>query len=232
MATGAQCQRQPALASGVASATPTSPTHLKRAVIASRMTALVNHDGVDWDALEKAWQKNANAQAQAAKAQSAQKSGATAGKGKAAATHAQGGGWLDHHPATGKKPVFVGGAHPAAQRSGIGADAIAGGACSSKQRILEIYLNSVEWGEGVFGAEAAAQHYFRKPASKLSTYEAARLAVMLPRPKYFEKLPNSSYLSERAGTIGERHGQRRAALTPIRYRQSKRSVSFPPCAQH
>jgi monofunctional biosynthetic peptidoglycan transglycosylase len=76
----------------------------------------------------------------------------------------------------------------------------------SKQRILEIYLNNVEWGEGVFGAEAAAQHYYRKPASKLSAYEAARLAVMLPRPKYFEKVPNSGYLSSRAGTIVARMG--------------------------
>ncbi len=71
----------------------------------------------------------------------------------------------------------------------------------SKQRILEIYLNSVEWGEGVFGAEAAARHYWRKGASQLSAYEAARLAVMLPRPKYFEKVPNSGYLANRANTI-------------------------------
>ncbi len=74
----------------------------------------------------------------------------------------------------------------------------------SKQRILEIYLNSVEWGEGVFGAEAAAQHYFHKPASRLSTYEAARLAVILPRPKYFEKLPNSGYVAARVGVIAAR----------------------------
>jgi monofunctional biosynthetic peptidoglycan transglycosylase len=74
----------------------------------------------------------------------------------------------------------------------------------SKRRILEIYLNHVEWGEGVFGAEAAAQHYFRKPASKLSPLEAARLAVMLPRPKYFEKLPNSGYLAERSAVIASR----------------------------
>ena len=56
----------------------------------------------------------------------------------------------------------------------------------------------------MFGAEAAAQRYFRKPASKLSTYEAARLAVMLPRPKYFEKLPNSSYVAARASVIARR----------------------------
>ena len=71
----------------------------------------------------------------------------------------------------------------------------------SKQRILEIYLNSVEWGEGIFGAEAAAQHYYRKSAARLTAYEAARLSVMLPRPKYFEKLPQSAYLSGRSATI-------------------------------
>jgi monofunctional biosynthetic peptidoglycan transglycosylase len=59
----------------------------------------------------------------------------------------------------------------------------------------------VEWGQGVFGAEAAAQHYFKKPASKLNAWEAARMAVMLPRPRYFEKLPQSVYLSERSETI-------------------------------
>jgi monofunctional biosynthetic peptidoglycan transglycosylase len=75
-----------------------------------------------------------------------------------------------------------------------------------KQRILEIYLNNVEWGEGVFGAQAAAQHYYRKPASQLSAFEAARLAVMLPRPKYFEKLPNSGYLTARAVVITARMG--------------------------
>jgi monofunctional biosynthetic peptidoglycan transglycosylase len=74
----------------------------------------------------------------------------------------------------------------------------------SKERILELYLNSVEWGEGVFGAEAAARHYYRKSASQLSAYEAARLAVMLPRPKYFEKVPNSGYLASRASTIVQR----------------------------
>jgi len=70
-----------------------------------------------------------------------------------------------------------------------------------KRRILEIYLNHVEWGEGVFGAEAAAQHYFRKSAAQLSAWESARLAVMLPRPRYFEKLPRSPYLASRTRTI-------------------------------
>ena len=59
----------------------------------------------------------------------------------------------------------------------------------------------MEWGLGVFGAEAAAQHYFQKPAAKLTEWESARLAVMLPRPRFFEKLPESVYLSDRAQTI-------------------------------
>jgi monofunctional glycosyltransferase len=76
----------------------------------------------------------------------------------------------------------------------------------SKQRILEIYLNHVEWGEGVFGAEAAAQHYFRLPASQLGPNPSARLAVMLPAPKRFEKRPLSAYVSGRAGTVMARMG--------------------------
>jgi monofunctional biosynthetic peptidoglycan transglycosylase len=71
----------------------------------------------------------------------------------------------------------------------------------NKKKILTLYLNHVEWGRGVFGAEAAAQHYFQKSAAKLSAWEAARLAVMLPRPRYFEKLPQSVYLSDRTETI-------------------------------
>jgi len=76
----------------------------------------------------------------------------------------------------------------------------------SKQRILEIYLNNVEWGEGVFGAQAAARHYFRVDAAQLGAYQAARLAVMLPAPKRFEKRPGSAYVSGRAGTIVARMG--------------------------
>jgi len=76
----------------------------------------------------------------------------------------------------------------------------------SKQRILEIYLNNVEWGEGVFGAQAAARHYFRVDAARLGAEQAARLAVMLPAPKRFEKRPNSAYVVGRAATIVARMG--------------------------
>ena len=61
----------------------------------------------------------------------------------------------------------------------------------------------------MFGAQAAAQHYFRTDADRLSSYQAARLAVMLPAPKRFEKQPGSGYLSSRSGTIVARMGRRR-----------------------
>ena len=71
----------------------------------------------------------------------------------------------------------------------------------SKRRLLEIYLNHVEWGQGVFGAQAAARRYFGKDASQLTEWEAARLAVMLPRPKWFERHPDSPYWADRSEVI-------------------------------
>ena len=76
--------------------------------------------------------------------------------------------------------------------------------CMSKERILEIYLNSVEWGVGVFGAEAASQHYYHVSASALSVAQAARLAVMLPKPRYFDKNQGSGYLQRRTEIIVKR----------------------------
>ncbi len=70
-----------------------------------------------------------------------------------------------------------------------------------KQRILEIYLNSVEWGIGVFGAQASAQHYFGKTATELSPAQAARLAAMLPRPKFYDKNRGSAFLARRSAAI-------------------------------
>ena len=79
-------------------------------------------------------------------------------------------------------------------------------AALSKERILAIYLNNVEWGEGVFGAQAAARHYFHVDAARLGPEQAARLAVMLPAPKRFEKNPGSGYVAGRAATIVARMG--------------------------
>lgn len=174
--------------------------NLKRAVIASEDDGFINHDGVDWNALEAAWQKNAKAQERAARAQ-------TKTNGRAPATTAAkpikapkvvGGSTITQQLA---KNLFLSGERTLFRKGQEFVLTLLLEAILGKQRILEIYLNSVEWGEGIFGAEAAAQHYFHKSASGLSAYEAARLAVMLPRPKYFEKLPNSSYVAGRAEVI-------------------------------
>lgn len=193
--------------------------NLKRAVIASEDDGFANHDGVDWDALEKAWEKNAKAEERAAKAQAL----AERAQAKAAARNPAKVAAASPKPAKPAKPVkppkviggstitqqlaknlFLSGERTLLRKGQEFVLTLLLEALLDKQRILEIYLNNVEWGEGVFGAEAAAQHYFRKPAAKLSSYEAARLAVMLPRPKYFEKLPNSNYVAGRARVIANR----------------------------
>lgn len=185
--------------------------NLKRAVIASEDDGFANHDGVDWDAIEKAWQKNTRAQELAAQAQArnAAKNARNPPKAAAKSPAARpvkapkiiGGSTITQQLA---KNLFLSGERTFLRKGQEFVLTLLLEAVLSKERILEIYLNNVEWGEGVFGAEAASLHYFRKPAARLSTYEAARLAVMLPRPKYFEKLPNSSYVAGRAGIIARR----------------------------
>ena len=178
---------------------------LKQAVIASEDDGFSNHDGVDWDALENAWQKNARVQAQAERAQGNRAPAAARNTTKATLRTPKvvGGSTITQQLA---KNLLLSGERTLLRKGQEFVLTLLLETLLSKQSILEIYLNSVEWGEGVFGAEAAAQHYFRKPASRLSAYESARLAVMLPRPKYFEKLPNSSYLAERAAVIAGRLG--------------------------
>ena len=166
-------------------------SHLKRAVIASEDDSFANHDGVDWEALEKAWERNAKAEERAARRAQLQPSRARPPK-------IVGGSTITQQLA---KNLLLSGERNLLRKGQEIVLTFALERLLTKQRILEIYLNSVEWGEGVFGAEAAAQHYYRKPAARLSAYEAARLAVMLPRPRYFEKVPGSGYLANRAGII-------------------------------
>ena len=183
------------------------PDTLKRAVIASEDASFIEHEGVDVEALEKAWEKNTRAEQRAA--QSANRLDATRPDGKIKGT------------AAARPPKIVGGSTITQQ---LAKNLLLSGERTllrkgqellltlllerllNKQRILEIYLNNVEWGEGIFGAEAAARHYYRKPAARLSAVEAARLAVMLPRPKYFETRASSGYLASRASTIAARMG--------------------------
>lgn len=71
----------------------------------------------------------------------------------------------------------------------------------SKKRILELYLNVIEWGEGIFGAEAAARHYFGKSSSDLTPQEAARLAAVLPNPRRFNPSGDQRYVVNRSSLI-------------------------------
>ena len=175
--------------------------HLKRAIIASEDASFIVHEGVDMGALEKAWEKNTQAEERAAQSVnrlSERKSSASVKPPKII-----GGSTITQQLA---KNLFLSGERTLLRKGQELLLTLMLEALLGKQRILEIYLNNVEWGEGVFGAEAAAQYYFHKPAARLSATEAARLAVMLPRPKYFETHLNSGYLASRARTITARMG--------------------------
>jgi monofunctional biosynthetic peptidoglycan transglycosylase len=165
--------------------------HLKRAVIASEDAGFAEHSGVEWDAIEQAWEKNQRAEASAAK------------RTRPAPAKVVGGSTITQQLA---KNLFLSGERTVLRKGQEFILALMLEALLSKQRILEIYLNNVEWGEGLFGAQAAARHYFRKDAAKLGPDEAARLAVMLPAPKRFEKRPGSAYVAARAATIMARMG--------------------------
>ena len=158
-------------------------TNLKRAVIASEDAGFMDHHGVQWDAIQRAYQRNAKAEAKAVNAKPAK---------------VYGGSTITQQLA---KNLLLSGERNMLRKGQELLLAQWLELTLSKQRILELYLNNVEWGQGVFGAEAAAQHYFRKSAAQLNATEAARLAAMLPAPKRFEKMPQSRYLAQRSRTI-------------------------------
>ncbi|AMM24097.1 transglycosylase domain-containing protein [Variovorax sp. PAMC 28711] len=167
---------------------------LKRAVIASEDADFLYHQGVEWEAIEKARERNARAEEIAARrAAEATKRGKTSRPPKL-----RGGSTITQQLA---KNLFLSGERTLLRKGQELVLAMMLEVLLDKERILELYLNNVEWGEGVFGAEAAAQRYFNKPAARLSANEAARLAVMLPSPKFFERRPGSPYIAGRAATI-------------------------------
>ena len=163
--------------------------NLKRAIIASEDASFTDHDGVDWAAVEKAWDKNKKAEKRARSAK---------------APKTVGGSTITQQLA---KNLFLSGERTYLRKAQEYALVVMLEALLSKERIFEIYLNHVEWGEGVFGAEAASQYYFRKSSAKLDAYQASLLAVMLPRPKYFERrIHTSEYLQNQAITVQARMG--------------------------
>ena len=185
--------------------------HLKRAVIASEDAGFVDHSGVEWDAIEKAWSRNQKAEARAGQLNEARqkREQQLAQRGKAAPAASAppvqpklvGGSTISQQLA---KNLFLSGERTTFRKAQELLITLMLEALLPKPRILEIYLNNVEWGEGLFGAQAAARHYFRTDAQRLSTEQAARLAVMLPAPKRFERNPSSAYVMGRAATIAAR----------------------------
>lgn len=154
--------------------------NLKRAIIASEDSNFSEHEGIDWEALQKAYEKNNK-------------------KGKVVA----GGSTITQQLA---KNLFLSGERSYVRKAQEFIITYMLEFLMDKERIFEIYLNVVEWGSGVFGAEAAAQHYFGVPAANLSAAQAARLAVMLPNPRFYDKHRGSGYLAKRTNLILRRMG--------------------------
>ena len=149
--------------------------HLKRAVVAAEDDKFVDHEGFDWEGIQKAIEKNQK-------------------KGKVVA----GGSTISQQLA---KNLLL---SPTKSVLRKGEEAIITlwlELLWDKRRILEVYLNVVEWGDCVFGAEAAARRYFNVSATQLGAEQAARLAVMLPAPRRFERNPWSPYLTGRTQLI-------------------------------
>ena len=150
-------------------------THLKRAAVAAEDDKFVDHEGFDWEGMQKAIEKNQK-------------------KGKVVA----GGSTISQQLA---KNLFLSASKTPWRKAQEAVITVWLELLWDKRRILEVYLNVVEWGEGVFGAEAAAQRYYRIPATALSAEQAARLAVMLPAPRRFERNPYSPYLNGRVEAV-------------------------------
>jgi monofunctional glycosyltransferase len=175
--------------------------NLKRAVIASEDSSFADHGGVDWEAMERAWERNQRAQEQADKRN---ERALKRNPDKAIAPVSAklvGASTITQQLA---KNLFLSSERTPLRKGQELVLTYALETLLSKQRILEIYLNNVEWGEGLFGAQAAARYYFRTDAAQLGVTQAARLAVMLPAPKRYEKRMGSAYLADRAATVSAR----------------------------
>lgn len=134
---------------------------MKRAVVSSEDDNFVDHDGFDWDGIQKAMEKNQK-------------------KGRAVA----GGSTISQQLA---KNLFLSPSRSYVRKAEEAVITVMIETFWDKRRILEVYLNVVEWGNGVFGVDAASRRYFNINAAQLSASQAAHLAVMLPNPRKYEK---------------------------------------------
>ncbi|OAJ70644.1 monofunctional biosynthetic peptidoglycan transglycosylase [Methylobacillus sp. MM3] len=158
--------------------------NLKRAVVVAEDSKFVVHEGFDWDGIQKAYEKNLK-------------------KGRVVA----GGSTISQQLA---KNLFLSTQRTPWRKLQEAVITLMLEKMMSKRRILEIYLNVIEWGNGVFGAEAAARHYYGAGAASLSAWQSARLAAMIPNPRYYDDHRNARGLARRTATIAAR--MRLAAL--------------------
>jgi monofunctional glycosyltransferase len=152
--------------------------HLKRAVVAAEDAKFLDHEGFDWEAIQKAMQKNEQ-------------------RGKVVA----GASTITQQLS---KNLFLSGSRSWLRKGQEAAITWMMERTLSKRRILEIYLNVAEWGEGVFGAEAAARYHFGIPAAALTPQQSAYLAAILPAPRRYERGRETPYISGRMVTISAR----------------------------
>src|SRR4029078_11166879 len=158
-------------------------TQLKRAVVASEDAKFLDHEGFDWQAISKAIEKNER-------------------KGRVVS----GASTISQQLA---KNLFLSGERSWVRKAQEAAITWMLESVMSKRRITEIYLNVAEWGDGVFGAEAAARHHFGIPARSLSAQQAAWLAAILPSPLRYSRGQSTAYLGERVAVIRGRMQQAR-----------------------
>ena len=149
--------------------------HLKRAIVAAEDANFADHEGFDWEAIEKALEKNRK-------------------KGKVVA----GASTISQQLA---KNLFLSPERTPWRKGQEALITVMIEQMMDKRRILEIYLNVIEWGEGVFGAEAAARHYFGASAAGLGPEPAARLAAMVPNPRFYDRNRNTAWLAKKTQMI-------------------------------
>lgn len=152
--------------------------NLKRAIIAAEDGKFLEHEGFDFDAIQKAYEKNLE-------------------KGK----FVRGGSTISQQLA---KNLFLSGKKTPGRKIEEAVITLMLENVMSKRRILEIYLNKIEWGNGVFGAEAASRHYYGVSASALTAQQAARLAAMVPNPRFYDLNRNTPWLLKKTDVILKR----------------------------
>jgi monofunctional glycosyltransferase len=149
--------------------------HLKRAIVAAEDARFAEHEGFDWDAIEKAMEKNRR-------------------KGKVVV----GASTISQQLA---KNLFLSADRTPWRKGQEALITVMIEHVMDKKRILEIYLNVIEWGDGVFGVEAASRHYYGTSAAAVGPEAAARLAAMVPNPRFYDRHRNTAWLARKTEMI-------------------------------